>query len=88
MENRVSATVRLQAAEMPRELLPCLLEEAARFPEPANRAFRQALHSWARALWEHKTGGGSGFPAFEELERRKGAVMVTATNCCPACPAC
>ena len=77
LENRVSATVRLQAAGTPQELLPCLLKEAARFPEPANKAFRQALHSWARALWEHKTGGVSGFPAFDELERRKGAVMAT-----------
>ena len=77
LENRVSATVRLQAAGAPQELLPCLLEEAIRFPGPANKAFRQALHSWARALWEHKTGGVLGFPAFEELERRKGAVMAT-----------
>ena len=74
--NRVSATVRLQAAGTPQELPPRLLEEAARFPAPANEAFRRALHSWARALWEHKTGG-SGFPAFEELERTKGAVMAT-----------
>ena len=77
LKNRVSATVRLQAAGTPQELPPCLLEEAARFPGPANKPFRQALHSWARALWEHKTGGGSGFPAFEELERTKGAVMAT-----------
>ena len=48
----------------------------ARFPGRGNEAFRRALHSWARALWEHKTGG-SGFPAFEELERTKGAVMAT-----------
>ena len=77
LKNRVSATVRLQAAGTPQELLPCLLEAAARFPGPANKAFRQALHSWARALWEDKTGGGSGFPAFDELERTKGAVMAT-----------
>ena len=76
LENRVSATVRLQAAGTPQELLPRLLQEAARFPGPANKPFRQALHSWARALWEHKTGGG-GFPAFEELEQTKGAVMAT-----------
>ena len=74
--NRVSATVRLQAAETPRDLLPRLLEESARFPGSGNEAFRRALHSWARALWEHKTGG-SGFPAFEALERTKGAVMAT-----------
>ena len=72
----MSATVRLQAAGTPQELPPRLLEEAARFPAPANEAFRRALHSWARALWEHKTGG-SGFPAFEELEQTKGAAMAT-----------
>ena len=77
LENRVSATVRLQAAGTPQGLLPCLLEESTRFPGPANRAFRQALHAWARALWEHKTSGGTGFPAFEELERTGEAVMAT-----------
>ena len=76
LENRVSATVRLQAAGTPQELPPRLLQEAARFPGQANKPFRQALHSWARALWEHKTGGG-GFPAFDELEQTKGAVMAT-----------
>ena len=77
LENRVSATVRLQRSSAPRELLPCLLEEAARFPGPANEAFRRALHSWARALWKHKTGGGSVFPAFEEVEQTKGVIMPT-----------
>ncbi len=76
LKNRVSATVRLQAAGTPQELPSRLLQEAARFPGRGNEAFRRALHSWARALWEHKTGGG-GFPAFEELERTKGAVMAT-----------
>ena len=77
MDNRVSATVRLQAAATPQDLLPRLLEEFARFPGPRNEAFRQALHAWARALWEDKTGGAVGFPAFEELERTKGAIMTT-----------
>ena len=75
--NRVSATVRLQAAATPQDLLPRLLEEFARFPGQGNEAFRRALHAWARALWEHKTGGAAGFPAFEELERTKGAIMTT-----------
>ena len=70
LDNRVSATVRLQAAGTPHELLPCLLEESARFPGAGNEAFR-------RALWEHKSGGGAGFPAFNELEQTKGAVMAT-----------
>ena len=77
LDNRVSATVRLQAAGTPHELLPCLLEESARFPGAGNEAFRRALHAWARALWEHKSRGGAGFPAFEELEQTKGAVMAT-----------
>ena len=77
LDNRVSATVRLQAAGTPQELLPCFLEESARFPGAANKAFREALHSWARALWVRKTGGGSGFPAFEELERTRGVAMAT-----------
>ena len=77
LENRVSATVRLQAAATPQDLLPRLLEEFARFPGQGNEAFRRALHAWARALWEHKTGGAAGFPAFEELERTKGAIMTT-----------
>ena len=76
-ENRVSATVRLQEAATPQDLLPRLLQEFARFPGPGNEAFRRALHAWARALWEHKTGGAAGFPAFEALERTKGAIMTT-----------
>ena len=75
--NRVSATVRLQAAATPQDLLPRLLEEFARFPGPDNEAFRRALHSWARALWVDKTGGAADFPAFDELERTKGAIMTT-----------
>ena len=77
LENRVSATVRLQAAATPQELLPRLLEEFARFPGAENEAFRRALHAWARALWSDKTGGAADFPAFEELERTKGAIMTT-----------
>ena len=75
--NRVSATVRLQAAATPQDLLPRLLQEFARFPGPGNEAFRRALHAWARALWKHKMGGAAGFPAFEELERTRGAIMTT-----------
>ena len=63
LNNRVSATVRLQAAATPQDLLPRLLEEFARFPGAENEAFRRALHSWARALWEDKTVRASGFPA-------------------------
>ena len=77
LDNRVSATVRLQAAATPQDLLPRLLEEFARFPGPGNEAFRRGLHAWARALWKHKTGGAAGFPAFKALDRTKGAIMTT-----------
>ena len=77
LDHRVSATVRLQAAATPQGLLPRLLEEFARFPGPGNEAFRRGLHAWARALWKHKTGGAAGFPAFEALDRTKGAIMTT-----------
>ncbi len=77
LENRVSTTVRLQRSGTFRELLPCLLTEARRFPGAANEPFRRALHSWARALWEHRTDGGSGFPGFDELEQTQGVVMPT-----------
>ena len=46
-----------------------LREEARRFPGGSNRAFRRALHAWARALWADKTKGAPGFPAFEEFEQ-------------------
>ena len=68
LENRVSATVRLQRAETG-GLGRQLREEAQRFPGGSNRAFRRALHAWARALWTDKTDGAPGFPAFEEFER-------------------
>ena len=77
LDNRVSATVRLQASRTPQDLLSRLLEEAARFPGDGDRAFRQALHAWAKALWADRTGDESGFPEFEELERQGGAAMPT-----------
>ena len=77
LDNRVSATVRLQAAATPQDLPPRLLEEFARFSGAGHGAFRRALHAWARALWEDKTGDAADFPAFEELERTKGAIMTT-----------
>ena len=76
LENRVSATVRLQRAETGR-LGRQLREESRRFPGGANRAFRRALHAWARALWADKTKGAPGFPAFEEFERTGAEAMPT-----------
>ena len=77
LENRVSTTVRLQRSGTFRELLPCLLTEARRFPGAANEAFRQALYAWAKALWVDQTGAVSGFPAFDELERKGEKAMPT-----------
>ena len=74
--NRVSATVRLQRAETGR-LGTQLREEAERFPGGANRAFRRALHAWARALWADKTKGAPGFPTFDEFERTGAEAMPT-----------
>ena len=54
-----------------------LREEARRFPGGANRAFRRALHAWARALWADKTQGELGFPTFEEFERTGEEAMPT-----------
>ena len=76
LENRVSATVRLQRAETG-GLGRQLREEARRFPGGANRAFRRALHAWARALWADKTSGAPGFPTFEEFERTGAEAMPT-----------
>ena len=70
-DNLVSATVRLQRSASPGELQPRLLAEARRFPGPARRAFREALHVWAAALWADKMGGEAAFPSFDELERQE-----------------
>ena len=51
--------------------------EARRFPGGSNRAFRRALHAWARALWTDKTNGAPGFPAFEEFEQAGAEAMPT-----------
>ena len=76
-ENRVAATVRLQRSGSFRELLARLREEMERFPGEENRAFRQALHAWARALEVDRTGGGLKLPSFEEMERAEGVEMTT-----------
>ena len=74
--NRVSATVRLQRTETG-GLRAQLREEAVRFPGEANRAFRQALHAWARALWADKAKEEPGIPAFDEFERTGEEAMPT-----------
>ena len=65
----MAATVRLQRSASPRELLPRLVTEAHRFPGSAWRVFRQALHAWAKALWNDKMGAEAAFPSFDELEQ-------------------
>ena len=69
--NLVAATARMQSAATPDEIGPHLLAEARRFPGPARRAFRQALHAWARKLWIDKMGAEAAFPSFEELEQEE-----------------
>ena len=69
--NLVAATARLQRSATPDELWPRLSAEARRFPGPARQAFRQALHAWAKALWEDGTGAEAAFPSFEELEQEE-----------------
>ena len=67
----MSATLRLQRSAAPDEIWPRLSAEARRFPEPAQRAFREALHVWAKAMWTDETGAEAAFPSFEELEQEK-----------------
>ena len=67
----MAATARLQRSATPDELWPRLSAEARRFPGPARRAFRQALHAWAKALWADGTGAEAAFPSFEELEQEE-----------------
>ena len=69
--NQVSATLRLQRRVAPDELWPRLSAEARRFSGPAPRAFREALHAWAKAMWANETGAEAAFPSFEELEQEK-----------------
>lgn len=75
--NLVAATVRLQGSATAGELLPRLLTEARRFAGEERRAFRQALHAWAKALWAHMMGAEAAFPSFEELEQEKESEMTT-----------
>ena len=69
--NLVAATARMRSAATPDEIGPHLLAEARRFPEPARRAFRQALHAWAKKLWIDKMRAEAAFPSFEELEQEE-----------------
>ena len=69
--NLVAATARLQSATTPDQIGPRLLTEAQRFAGPALRAFRQAMHAWAKASWANEMGAEAAFPSFEELEQEK-----------------
>ena len=69
--NRVAATLRLQRSAAPDEIWPRLSAEAHRFSGPALRVFREALHTWAKAMWANETGAEAAFPSFEELEQEK-----------------
>ena len=39
---------------------------------PTQRAFREALHVWAKAMWTDETGAEAAFPSFEELRETNG----------------
>ena len=65
--NLVAATARLQSAATPDQIGPRLLAEARR----AQRAFRQAMHAWAKASWANEMGTEAAFPSFEELGQEK-----------------
>ena len=69
--NQVAATLRLQRSAAPDEIWPRLSAESRRFSGPAQRAFREALHAWAKAMWANETGAEAAFPSFEELEQEK-----------------
>ena len=69
--NQVAATLRLQRSAAPDELWPRLSAESRRFPGPTQRAFREALHVWAKAMWTDETGAEAAFPSFEELEQEE-----------------
>ena len=72
VDNRVSATVRLQRhGGSPRALLSQLREEMERFSGAEDESFRRALYAWAKALWADRTDDDSVFPSFEELEREQ-----------------
>ena len=67
----MAATARLQSAATPDQIGPRLLTEARRFAGPALRAFRQAMHAWAKASWANEMGAEAAFPSFEELDQEK-----------------
>ena len=69
--NLVAATARLESAATPDQIGSRLLAEARRFAGPALRAFRQAMHAWAKASWANEMGADAAFPSFKELEQEK-----------------
>ena len=62
---------------VPIELLPRLLVELRRFLDADRRAFRHALHAWAKALWADTMSAEAAFPSFKELEQEKEIEMTT-----------
>ena len=72
LENRVAATLRLQAERTLSGLLARLREEWTRFAGDADAATRRVLHAWTGALLAQMGGAESALPALPELEELKG----------------
>ena len=77
--NRAAATLRLQAAPTPEELLAQLRREWVRFSRPAEAATRRVLHAWASALLADM-GAEPGLPTLAELEGLNGGTEMTTVS--------
>lgn len=79
LRNRAAATLRLQAAPTPEELLAQLRREWVRFSGPAEAATRRVLHAWASALLTDM-GAEPGLPTLAELEGLNGGTEMTTVS--------
>ena len=78
--NRAAATLRLQAARTPTELLARMQQEWVRFAGPAEAATRRILHAWAGALLADLAGTRAALPALAELEGLEGGKEMTTVS--------
>lgn len=80
LANRAAATLRLQAARTPTELLARMQQEWVRFAGPAEAATRRILHAWAGALLADLAGTRAALPALAELEGLEGGKEMTTVS--------
>ena len=80
LANRAAATLRLQAARTPTELLARMRQEWVRFAGPAEAATRRILHAWAGALLADLAGTRAALPALAELEGLEGGKEMTTVS--------